>query len=46
MKEGLLANSWALDIAGELSVDATVGYLHLWAAVMAVPFDGIGQFPA
>ncbi|KAM0916419.1 hypothetical protein ACQ4PT_010202 [Festuca glaucescens] len=37
VKEGLLANSWALDIAGELSVDTTVGYLHLWAAVMAVP---------
>ncbi|KAM0860223.1 hypothetical protein ACQ4PT_046687 [Festuca glaucescens] len=37
VKEGLLANSWALDIAGVLSVDATVGYLRLWSAIMAVP---------
>jgi hypothetical protein len=32
---GLRQNSWALDIRGELSVDATVDYLHLWSAVHA-----------
>ncbi|KAM0845794.1 hypothetical protein ACQ4PT_056118 [Festuca glaucescens] len=30
---GLANNSWALDITGELSVDATVQYLHLWSAI-------------
>jgi hypothetical protein len=39
VKEGLLANSWALDldIAGDLSVDAIVDYLRLWPAILAVP---------
>jgi hypothetical protein len=37
VKEGLLANSWALDIAGNLSVDAIVDYLRLWSAILAVP---------
>ncbi|KAM0928813.1 hypothetical protein ACQ4PT_002002 [Festuca glaucescens] len=30
---GLAGNSWALDIAVELSVDATVQYLRLWTAI-------------
>jgi hypothetical protein len=32
---GLLHNSWALDISGELSIDATMDYLRLWSAVHA-----------
>ncbi|KAM0878358.1 hypothetical protein ACQ4PT_034930 [Festuca glaucescens] len=33
---GLLHNSWALDISGELSIDATVEYLRLWSAIHVV----------
>jgi hypothetical protein len=33
----MFANSWALDIADDLSVDAIVDYLLLWSAIMAVP---------
>jgi hypothetical protein len=35
IREGLANNAWVLDIAGELSVDATVQYLQLWDAVRA-----------
>jgi hypothetical protein len=33
--DGLLGNSWARDISGELSVDAVVQYLRLWMQVSA-----------
>ncbi|KAM0827167.1 hypothetical protein ACQ4PT_068367 [Festuca glaucescens] len=36
VRDGLVGNSWAADIAGELTVDAVVQYLHLWAAVAQV----------
>ncbi|XP_051190649.1 uncharacterized protein [Lolium perenne] len=36
IREGLENNAWVLDIASELSVDATVQYLRLWDAVHAV----------
>ena len=31
--DGLASNAWARDIAGELSVDAVVQYLHFWNAI-------------
>jgi hypothetical protein len=31
--DGLAGNSWAGDISGELSVDAVVQYLRLWAVI-------------
>ncbi|KAM0860928.1 hypothetical protein ACQ4PT_046225 [Festuca glaucescens] len=42
VRDGLLGNSWAADVAGELTVDAVVQYLHLWAAVDRVPRSGQG----
>ncbi|KAM0826096.1 hypothetical protein ACQ4PT_069108 [Festuca glaucescens] len=36
VRDGLAGNSWPRDIAGELSVDAVVQYLRLWAAVQDV----------
>ena len=38
--DGLANNAWARDIEGELTVDAVVQYLHLWAAVHAVQRTG------
>ncbi|KAM0915717.1 hypothetical protein ACQ4PT_010654 [Festuca glaucescens] len=35
VRDGLALNSWVLDIAGELSVDAIVQYLRLWEAIRA-----------
>ncbi|KAM0925058.1 hypothetical protein ACQ4PT_004454 [Festuca glaucescens] len=38
-------NAWALDISGELTVDATVQYLKLWSTVAAVrPVGGDDEF--
>ncbi|KAM0899738.1 hypothetical protein ACQ4PT_021089 [Festuca glaucescens] len=42
VQQGRVANSWALDISGQLSVDAVVQYLHLWTAVHRV----LGAAPA
>jgi hypothetical protein len=33
VQDGLVGNSWAEDIAGELTVAVVVQYLHLWVAV-------------
>jgi hypothetical protein len=35
-------NAWALDITGELTVDAVVQYLKLWRAVASVQL-GVGR---
>ncbi|KAK1609214.1 hypothetical protein QYE76_032887 [Lolium multiflorum] len=40
VQEGILGHAWVLDIAGELSVDATVQFLRLWEAVARVPIGG------
>ncbi|KAM0879448.1 hypothetical protein ACQ4PT_034225 [Festuca glaucescens] len=40
VREGLLGQAWVLDIAGELSIDATVQFLRLWEAVARVPVGG------
>jgi hypothetical protein len=40
VRDGVLLNAWALDISGELMVDATVQYLKLWSAVVAVQLAG------
>ncbi|KAM0913367.1 hypothetical protein ACQ4PT_012221 [Festuca glaucescens] len=42
VQQGRVANSWALDISGQLSVDAVVQYLHLWTDVHRV----LGATPA
>jgi hypothetical protein len=34
--DGLAGNSWTGDISGELSVDAVVQYVRLWAAIQDV----------
>ncbi|KAM0834255.1 hypothetical protein ACQ4PT_063760 [Festuca glaucescens] len=36
VRDGLAHNAWVFDIAGELSVDATVQYMRLWEAVHGV----------
>ncbi|KAM0828404.1 hypothetical protein ACQ4PT_067587 [Festuca glaucescens] len=46
VRDGLLGNSWAADVARELTVDAVVQYLHLWAAVDRVPRNGQGGVEA
>jgi hypothetical protein len=37
VRDGFVGNAWVTDISGELSVDAVVQFLELWAAVGSVP---------
>jgi hypothetical protein len=36
VRDAVPLNTWALDITGELTVDAVVQYLKLWSAVASV----------
>ncbi|KAM0896123.1 hypothetical protein ACQ4PT_023386 [Festuca glaucescens] len=38
--QGLLNHAWTADIAGELSVEATVQFFHLWDAIAGVQHAG------
>lgn len=40
VQQGLPGHAWVLDIAGPLSVDATVQFFHLWDAVARVETGG------
>ncbi|XP_071681411.1 uncharacterized protein [Lolium perenne] len=40
VQEGLAGNAWTADITGELSVEAVIQYLRLWAAIAQVPRSG------
>ncbi|KAM0885379.1 hypothetical protein ACQ4PT_030381 [Festuca glaucescens] len=42
VRDAVLLNAWALDITGELTVDAVVQYLKLWSAVASVQL-GVGE---
>jgi hypothetical protein len=42
VRDAVPLNAWALDITGELSVDAVVQYLKLWNAVASVRL-GVGE---
>ncbi|KAM0888691.1 hypothetical protein ACQ4PT_028193 [Festuca glaucescens] len=42
VRDAVPLNAWALDITGELTVDAVVQYLKLWSAVASVQL-GVGE---
>jgi hypothetical protein len=43
VQQWLLGHVWVLDIAGPLSVDATIQFFRLWDAVARVPTGGEGD---
>ncbi|KAM0876764.1 hypothetical protein ACQ4PT_035948 [Festuca glaucescens] len=42
VQQGRVANSWALDISRQLSVDTVVQYLRLWTTVHRMPLAMLG----